>query len=661
MAKKKTSSRYKSQPSLPRRLVESLRESDELMKHKQWAEARTLLEELDDDYPGQPYVLTNLVNTYYELGDMRGYQQTGERLLKADDGDPDLRLGLAGAYLANGFPMLALRTFHDFLRRNPDHPRASEVRATVALLEEGLENILAELGVEGAEGQRLAELHEEVQSCLSQGEYAQARRLAEELLRRRPNFAPALNNLTQAYAADGRLPEAIATAQRVLAFAPDNIHALSNITRCLCLSGRWSEARQYAAQLIASNARAVEGQLKKMEALSHLGDDESVLAVFHQAEKAPADEQALESPILWHLAAVAALFLGQESEARRYWQRALKLQPGFDLAQANLDDLRQPVEQRNAPWAFPLNNWLNASMARELRRLMSNLQGRSNEAVKSTVQRFVRQHPQITMLAPTLLERGGRGGREFILMMAQMAATPELLTALKAFAVGQHGSDDLRIKAAQIAVEHQAMPGGLTRLWMKGAWQDLLLMGFELHGEPLQPYQHKPQVERWLRAAIEAMNDGDDAEAEQLLKQALAVEPDRPDLLNNLAAVYAATNREPAALALWRQIFDGHPDYLFARASLARAAALRGDVDQARQLLEPLFSRQRLHFSEFAAFSGAQIDLLLAEGKKEGARSWFEMWEGAVPDDPRLDHYRRLVGKPARKVDWLDRFRGGQA
>jgi tetratricopeptide (TPR) repeat protein len=191
MSKKKNSSRHDPRPSIPRQLLEGLHESDDLMKRKRWNEARNLLEELNDDYPGQPYVLTNLVNTYYELKDMAGYQRACERLLKADDSDPDIRIGLAGAYLSNGFPMLALRAFREFLHRNPDHARASEIRSTVTMLEQGQKDILEEMGLEGAEGQRLAELHEEVQSCLGQGEYAQARRLAEELLRRRPNLAPA--------------------------------------------------------------------------------------------------------------------------------------------------------------------------------------------------------------------------------------------------------------------------------------------------------------------------------------------------------------------------------------------------------------------------------------------------------------------------------------
>src|SRR5947207_3176789 len=83
----------------------------------------------------------------------------------------------------------------------------------------------------------LAELHEEVQSLMNQGQWPQARRRAEKILQRQPDFIPVLNNLSQLYFADGQVDQAIATAQRVLALDPANYHALSNLARYLCLSG----------------------------------------------------------------------------------------------------------------------------------------------------------------------------------------------------------------------------------------------------------------------------------------------------------------------------------------------------------------------------------------------------------------------------------------
>jgi predicted Zn-dependent protease len=155
--------------------------------------------------------------------------------------------------------------------------------------------------------------------------------------------------------------------------------------------------------------------------------------------------------------------------------------------------------------------------------------------------------------------------------------------------------------------------------------------------------QRSKPVQRLLEQALEHQHAGEIGEAEVLLKQALAQEPDAPDLLNNLAATYAARNRQAEAEPIWRSILERHPDYLFARASLGRIAAQRGDVAEARALLDPLLTRTRMHFSEFSAVAMAQIETGLADGKPHEAQSWLEMWERAMPDDPNLDVFRREI------------------
>ncbi len=102
------------------------------MKKKRWTEARDLLEELDRHSPGQPDVLTNLVNAYYELRDLEGYQHAAERLIKVAPDNADLALGLAGAYLGNTRvtlsparlpPLRAALTRSPARGRSPSHRR----------------------------------------------------------------------------------------------------------------------------------------------------------------------------------------------------------------------------------------------------------------------------------------------------------------------------------------------------------------------------------------------------------------------------------------------------------------------------------------------------------------------------------------------------------
>lgn len=82
--------------------------------------------------------------------------------------------------------------------------------------------------------------------------------------------------------------------------------------------------------------------------------------------------------------------------------------------------------------------------------------------------RFLRKHPEIIAVVPMLLERGDERGREFALLLARTANTPELLEALKDFALSQHGPDQLRMEAAQVASQAGLLPPGPMRQWLGG-------------------------------------------------------------------------------------------------------------------------------------------------------------------------------------------------
>lgn len=625
---------------MPEQLIVGLDQARAMMRRKRWLEAREILEPLDRRYPDRPEVLAELVNVYLELEDMSHHQWACERILKHTLPDPDLMLALAGSYLLNFRPALSLLTFRSFLKQWPDHEEAAKVRQEITSLGAKMDDLLAELGEAGEEGLEIAAMHEQVQSLLEQGKYSQGRKVAEKLLSRRPNFVPVLNNLSQMYFIEGSEEQAINTAQRVLDLDPENFHALSNLTRYLYLSGRTDEAARRAAQLKALKSNAEDAWIKKAEALSYMGDDQGVLEVFKEA----AQTGAMEDPLLHHLAAVAAMRLGREDEARAHWRRALKLAPGFELAKENMEDLRQRAGQRHAPWAFMINNWVQQKTIEDLFKVVESASRRKDEKVmKRAVQRYLNQHPEVVRLIPILLNRGDPQGREFAMRTALMSETPEMLAALRDFALGQCGPDEMRFEAANAASAAGLMPAGTVRLWMQGEWRDLLLFGFELHDDPI--YRHRPNVAQLLADGTRALHDGKVEQAERLLKQALEIEPDSPDILNNLAIAYEMQGRSAEALSLEREIHQRHPDYLFARVGLARKSIADGRLDEAEALLKPLLSRRRLHFSELAALCHAQIELFVAQNNTDAARSWLEMWAGADPDHPGIAHWRAILGK----------------
>ena len=124
-------------------------------------------------------------------------------------------------------------------------------------------------------------------------------------------------------------------------------------------------------------------------------------------------------------------------------------------------------------------------------------------------------------------------------------------------------------------------------------------------------------MEALAEQAYRALRSRDGEQAQELLEGAISLEPDSPSLHNNLALAFE----------------------------------LHGKVEKAH-----LMQRKRLHYTEFEALCAAQLDVWLAEKNKEAARTWFDLWQQADPENPDLDRYRVRVGKPLQQSRLLDRL-----
>ena len=178
---------------------------------------------------------------------MEGYQYGCEQWLKLEPDNDEVAQGLAGAYLNNVRPCLALRAFQNFLKKWPDHPRAPEARQTVSGLEEALPGMLTAAGLSEEDGyqsiaaaRRDAVAHEPGQVCTGAtsgrgGLAAQARLRSDAQQLERDRFHGRRYGTGDCHSAPcaGR--------------QPDNIHALSNLIRYLCSIAQWDEARDAGA------------------------------------------------------------------------------------------------------------------------------------------------------------------------------------------------------------------------------------------------------------------------------------------------------------------------------------------------------------------------------------------------------------------------------
>jgi tetratricopeptide (TPR) repeat protein len=244
------------------------------------------------------------------------------------------------------------------------------------------------------------------------------------------------------------------------------------------------------------------------------------------------------------------------------------------------------------------------------------------------------------------LERGGPNGQDFFLSTAQQLQTPALLSVIKDFALSQNGTDDMRFQAAKLANEAQLMPKESVSLWLDGEWREIALQAYTFHNEPTR--RHSKAIERLAKPAFSLIQQGGKAqaiEAETLLRQALKLTTEAPDLMNNLAMALSQQGREDEADELIQEIVASYPDYIFASVGLARQHLVEGELEAAEEILKPFLSRDRFHIMEFGAFSDTYISLLMLQNKKDVARSWFEMWEKVYPEDTKLAYWRPRLKK----------------
>ncbi|HIK12981.1 MAG TPA: tetratricopeptide repeat protein [Oscillatoriaceae cyanobacterium M33_DOE_052] len=615
-----------------------------LVERQQLAAALELIQSLEERYPNHPDALEGLANTYYELGDTIRYEWACSRLVAVAPNSVNAAIGLAGAYLTNYRPALAMGAFRSFVETWPDHERAPDAREVVAELETKLGPYLAEMGLEGPEAISVAALHEKAISLLDWGQYQEARAVAEEVLARCPQMDGAHHNISLSYWLDGDTQQAIAICERFLAENPENYNALGNLIRFLFLSGNPEAAKQRAEQFKSLKVEKINLFVKQAESFSYLGDDEGVLAAFAAAETS--GRLDLAPPLLFHLAAVAQMRLGRQAEAKALWEQALDLSDSFSLAEQNLNDLRQIISDRYGAFAFPLQQWVRQKTLDELRLSLAAFNPRESESPEDQTkiaQEYLSAHPEMLTLVPALLDRGSPSGRDFAFYLARHAQTPEMLAALRDFALSDRGPDAMRHEAAQVANRAGLLPAGTVRMWMQGKWRELILLGMEIHAEPT--IQHSKPVKNLLGEAIENLREEEGAKAEKLLQQALKIEPDAPDLLYNLANAWDLQERHQEAKELIEQIHQRHPDYTFAAISVAQMHIKSGDLETARNLLQPILSKSRMHTVEFSLFCTAQIQFYLADRKPESASAWLNLLRQTNPNYPTIDYWEKRLSK----------------
>jgi tetratricopeptide (TPR) repeat protein len=624
---------------LPRRMREGLEEAERLLAQDKPQEALDLLTELDRQFPRQPDILGWMANANLEMGNGHGYLHAIYKLHELLPNRAEVKAGLAGAYLSNGYLALAIQTFSQFLKRWPNDERASDIQKTIPELEMVLEELLLESGNSLETGFELACLHDEVRLQMDLGNYARCRQQAKKLLQQKPDFIPVLNNLSQVSWLEGDLPKAIETCQQVLEKEPRNVHALSNMTRFLFMLGKKEESGRYANKLKESTAEAADRWTKVTEALSFICDDDGVLAVLEDVKRKKEQDQLHET--VWHSFAVAEYRKGNIPQAKAYWKKCLKLAPYFDLASKNLEELKKPIYERSLPQAFTLDVWIPRSiLASMISTIERATQKKNDSRLQAEIIAYISRHPELIHFVPAALTNGDEQCREFALQLADMSAHHVILDSLKEFSLGQLGSDAQRLDASQILSKHGIFRSGeRIDLWLEGERKPIMMLGFQITYDAVEQHTLKPAAQHLMEQAIHALHEGNGAKGEGYLRKAIEIQKDEPGLYNNLAVALSMQGKHEESEAIADDIPNRFPEYFFGQVITVRKAIGKHDLVTAKTMLDKMMQRHELHVTEFGALCACQIDYLIENDKPEGAVTWWEMWQQGYPEDPARENY----------------------
>jgi len=636
----KKSSRNERRDSTPsQKLIVGIENAHNFLFKKQYTEACELLENLNKNHPRHPEILLALMDVYYELGKMDKYELVCEQLVNLKPKDPDLVLSLAGAYMHNGRPSLALRTFKEYITIFPTHESVEEARKTMTLVENIIPELLPKRLFSKEENFNLTSQVEQIDQYICRNLLIQATALGIKLIQLFPEVSVIHNYLSKVYWMQGMAEKAIGTSLDVLEFETGNIDALCDLNRYYFLTGHKDLAQKILEKLDVFAIKNLDQAIKYDDALVFQGNFKKIVELYNLVEKKSWIENIEPKHVIFlHMSAVGFYRLENEDQARKLWIHAIHVSPDFRYASDNLRDLNNAVGDRHAPWIYPLPYWISSKTLDDLdRQIQPQIRRNDESGIQRASLHFLENHKEVLHLAPVMLEVGDLGSRMFVLKLTSMSKAPTLLEAVNEFSMGKFGSDEQRLEAARLCCQTGLIPTGMRRFWSNGRWIELLLLGVNVSDQYVQ--MHEKNVKFLLKNAIETLSKKEGRRAESLLQQAINLEPDAPDLLYNLALAYQLQGRINDSIKLLESILEQHPDYLFGRIGLALVSISKGDLENAHELLDPLLSIKRMSLNEFDAFCDGFINLHLAEKRTDIAKAWYGMWNTINPETAKLRSY----------------------
>ncbi|GBF72336.1 hypothetical protein PA598K_00577 [Paenibacillus sp. 598K] len=319
--------------------------------------------------------------------------------------------------------------------------------------------------------------HDQARKLLEEGKFVEAVRMLEQMVKKRPDFLAARNNLALAYYYMGLFDKGMTATQEVLQAEPGNLHALCNLAIFRQHAGDEEALDALVEQLRKTYPFHQEHVFKLATTMGILGEHESAYRHFRRLLK---DVELQQDPCLYHYNAVAAVSLTRYDEAERLWRQAAKLDPGSRIPRYYMDQLAQIRSGEEPP---PSSYHYHLPFEEQFRQWETSPGG--------TLPDHLKRDPLVRSSFFWALRHGDRHTKLQVIQALGLIADSEVKDALQAFLLEPDEEDDLKriaifvlrsigvhealeavLDGQRTTVEANRMPSRLP-VWMP-QWQEVL-------------------------------------------------------------------------------------------------------------------------------------------------------------------------------------------
>ncbi len=619
-------------------LLSALQEAQRLMDRDRPEEVIELLEPLLSTHRKNADLHILLGSAHGMAGDL---WQAAIHLQRAEHLDPavEIRPPPALLYTQLGLFGLALQGLRKVRQRVGDNRTIDDVQLATQLAEDYVANVAKVMEVSREKVQRGLVFFDLASLALHDESFARCLKFSRQALKLLGDFSPALNNLSTALFYSGRPRQALETARGVLEREPENVHALANLIRFLAWAGEEGEARAYWERLRGLKP-IDQGQLMVMaEAAAAVEDDRAVYDLLKGSVEEDPDVTSLRGQFMLAVAA-ANLGLGEAEK------RLKSLAPEFEHARDILEAVR--AGRPGLGWAsrfsyFSLFDVLPTKDLLAFFTLLERKGGMEPGRFRRQLKQFAKRFPQVVMVGEKMLME--QQDPEAGIALLVDIGTPEAYKILREFGLGRAGDDRARLLALMALCEAgQIAADEPVRVWLEGEWREVVLGLYRLE-EQEEGLPYAERAIRLLEEALEALDEGNDDEAERLLLEVVALEPRAKEAYNNLGAIYARREEHERAKEMMRKALEIDPHYVMPRCNLAIYMLSEGDVDGAEQWIAPLWERTTMRPIDMALLSFVSAQIHWERREFDAVRASLEMALQAIPEyEPAMDLLEHLEG-----------------